>query len=146
MEYCEERRVAWARKEEEDEARKRDAKRKEDHWRLLRESVTFLRENDDKWHRRRIKEVANLKEEEKRDRLAICKEKKKKYGIKSMNKEESRRLKERTEERMMISEAKANYWKKYRSGGDGVEEDKHAKEWRKLKEGVISLEEKGGWI
>ena len=69
-----------------------------------------------------------------------------KYGIKSMNKEESRRLKERTEERMMISEAKANYWKKYRSGGDGVEEDKHAKEWRKLKEGVISLEEKGGWI
>ena len=75
MEYCEERRVAWAKKEEEDEARKRDAKRKEDHWRLLRERVTFLRENDDKWQRRRIKEVANLKEEEKRDRLAICKEK-----------------------------------------------------------------------
>ena len=62
LEYCEERRVAWARKEEEDEARKRDAKRKEDHWRLLRESVTFLRENEDKWQRRRIKEVTNLRE------------------------------------------------------------------------------------
>ena len=33
-----------------------------------------------------------------------------------------------------------------RTGGDGIEEEKNAKEWRKLKEGVIALEEKGGWI
>jgi hypothetical protein len=63
---------------------------------------------------RKIKEVDRIKEEEKRDRLAICKEKKKRYDIKKMNKEENRRSKERTDERILISQAKANYWKKYR--------------------------------
>ena len=63
---------------------------------------------------RKIKEVDRIKEEEKRDILAICKEKKKRYDIKKMNKEENRRSKERTEERILIFQAKANYWKKYR--------------------------------
>ena len=83
----------------------------------MRESGSFLKENDDKWQQRKIKEVDRINEEEKKDRLVICKEKNKKYGIKKMNKEENRRLKERTEERIMISQAKANYWKKYRGRG-----------------------------
>ena len=93
--------------------------KKESNWSLLRESMSFLKENESKWQHRRIKEVDRIKEEEKKDRLAICKEKKKRYGIKKMNKEENRRLKERTEERIMISKAKANYWKKYRGRGRG---------------------------
>ena len=72
--------------------------RKEANWSLLRESISFLKENEDGWQQRRIKEVDRIKEEEKKDRLEICKEKKKRYGIKKLNKEENRRLKERTEE------------------------------------------------
>ena len=41
LEYCEERRRSWA-KQEEDEARKKECKRKEEHWALLRESTEFL--------------------------------------------------------------------------------------------------------
>ena len=43
--------------------------------------------------------------------MAIIKEKKKMYGIKAMNKEETGRLKTRTAERIEISQAKSNYWK-----------------------------------
>ena len=80
-----------------------------------------------------------IKEEEKKDRLAICKEKKKRYGIKKMNKEENRRLKERTEERILISKAKANYWKKYRGRGERMKGDKEGDEienedtWKNLR-------------
>ena len=107
------------RQMEENEDRKREAMKKESSWSLLRESICFLKENGNKWQQRKILEVDRIKEEEKKDRLAICKEKKKKYGIKRMNKEENRRLKERTEERILISQAKANYWKEYR--GRGIE-------------------------
>ena len=57
--------------------------------------MDFLRENDAKWQTRRKEEVDRIKEEEKKDRLAICKEKKKIYGIKKLNKEENLRLKRR---------------------------------------------------
>ena len=58
--------------------------------------------------------MERIKNEEKADRLAISRQKKKKYGIKQLNKEENRRIKERTEERIHISQAKANYWKMHR--------------------------------
>jgi hypothetical protein len=35
-----------------------------------------------------------------------------------MSKDESRKLKTRTEERIEISQAKANYWKMFRDGGE----------------------------
>ena len=56
---------------------------------------------------------------EKEERLAIVKEKRKRYdyGIKTLSKKESRRLKARTEERIEIAQEKANYWKWYREGG-----------------------------
>ena len=105
-------RTASKMRQEEDEERKRDAQRKERSWSLLRTSMEYLKEKEECWQQRKIREVDKIKEEEKRDRLAICKEKKKRYGIKTMNKEEKKRLKQRTEERIIISQAKANYWKK----------------------------------
>ena len=113
---CEKASPLDKRQMDQDEDRKREATRKESNWSLLRESISFLKENENKWQQRRIKEVDRIKEEEKKDRLVICKEKKKKYGIKKMNKEDNRRLKERTEEKILISQAKAN-WKKYRGRG-----------------------------
>ena len=75
--YCEERRTDWRKQEEEDKARKETQMRKEEHWKLLRESVAFLKENERHWQQRRIKEVDRIKEEDKIDRLAVCKQKKK---------------------------------------------------------------------
>ena len=75
LEYCEERRSNWARGEQEDVARMKEKKRKEEHWGLLRESCKFLRENGEAWQQRKLKEVEKIKEEGKRDRLAFCKEK-----------------------------------------------------------------------
>ena len=112
LKYCEEMRTASKMRHEEDEERKRDAQRQERSWSLLRTSMEYLKEKEECWQQRKIREVDRIKEEEKRDRLAICKEKKKRYGIKTMNKEEKKRLKQRTEERIIISQAKANYWKK----------------------------------
>ena len=136
------------RQMEEDEDRKREAMKKESSWSLLRESICFLKENGNKWQQRKILEVDRIKEEEKKDRLAICKEKKKKYGTKRMNKEENKRLKERTEERILISQAKANYWKEYRGRGGRMEgEDiENDATWKRLKDVIQVLEERGRWI
>ena len=41
----------------------------------------FLRENVDIWRERKIGECERIREEEKKDRLAVAKEKKRKYGI-----------------------------------------------------------------
>ena len=123
LEYCEEKRREWRKQEEEDTARKEDAKRKEENWKLLRESISFLKKNESKWQHRKIKEVERIKNEEKADRLAISRQKKKKYGIKQLNKEENRRIKERTEERIHISQAKANYWKTKKGRRERLEGD-----------------------
>ena len=141
--YCEERRKEWRKQEEEDTTRKEMQMRKEEHWKLFRESVSFLKENERHWQQRKIKEVDRIKEEEKIDRLAVCKQKKRRYGIQRMSKEENKRMKERTEERIIISQARANYWKRHRGEGVG----KNDKEWSALREGILALEEdKGGWI
>ena len=60
-----------------------------------------------------------------------------------MSKEENKRMKERTEERIIISQAKANYWKRYRGEGEG----KHDKVWSTLGAGIMALKEnRGGWV
>ena len=41
--------------------------------------------------------------------MAISKEKKRRYGLNRLNKEENQRLKMRTEERLELDQAKTNY-------------------------------------
>ena len=108
----------------------------------MRESIKFLKENEKGWQQRRIGEVDRIKEEEKMERLAICKQKRKRYGIRKLNKEEQKRIRERTSERIEIAQAKANYWKLHRGGGVAT---KNAKEWERVRESIILLEEKGRW-
>ena len=93
LKYCEERRQEVKRSRDEDEARKSEAKSKEED---MRTSIEFLRSNEDKWRCRRIYECERIKKEDKKDRLAIAKEKKKRYGLKRLSKEENKRLKLRT--------------------------------------------------
>ena len=69
LRYCEARRNAWHAQEKEDQERRMEAGRREEHWRLLRESVRFLKENEKGWQQRKIKEVDRIKEEEKDERL-----------------------------------------------------------------------------
>jgi hypothetical protein len=47
-----------------------------------------------------VTECDRIREEEKKDRLAVVKEKKRKYGIKRLSKEENMRMNMRTEERL----------------------------------------------
>ena len=112
---------------------------------MLRESITFLKENEKKWQHRKIQEVERIRIEERSERLAICTQKKKRYGIKQLNKEENRRIKERTEERILVSQAKANYWKMHRGKETGYKE-LYKEHWSKLKDGILALEEEGSWV
>ena len=107
----------------------------------MREAIAFLKENSKKWKDRRNEESIRIREEEKRDRLAVVKEKKKRYGIKKINKEENMRLKMRTEERLLISKAKENLWKRHRGGREEEEEEKKA--WQMIEDCVKELEEDG---
>jgi hypothetical protein len=72
----------------EDEDRKDAARKKEESWDLMKEAVRFLKEKGDGWRERRIEECERIREEEKIDRLALVKEKKKRYGLKRLSKEE----------------------------------------------------------
>ena len=54
-----------------------------------------------------------IKEDEKRDRQAICKEKKMKYTLNKMSKEENSRMKLRTEERIILVRGRENLWKNF---------------------------------
>ena len=121
-----------------DEDRKREAKRKKEVWDLMRESMDFLSKNQEKWRERGIEESKRIKEEDKKDWLAIAKEKKKRYGIKVLSKEESRRLKMRTEERLEIAKAKENYWKKFRDikEEDTEMEEEERRAWRNVRIGI----------
>ena len=100
LRYCEEQREESLRRREEDEDRKKRALAKEKAWEMMRESVNFLKSNEERWRTRRIEECDRIREEEKRDRLAIAREKKKRYGLKKLSVEENRRLKRRTEDRL----------------------------------------------
>ena len=106
---------------EADEERMKEARQKEATWELMRASISFLKEKDGVWRSRRIEECNKIKEEEKRDRLAVVKMKKKRYGVKKMSKEENMRLKMRTEERPEIATANTNFWRNHRRQGQGEE-------------------------
>ena len=140
LKYCESRREEGKRIQDEDEERKLLAKEKEDHWRLLRLSIQYLKENEPKWRSRKIKECDRIREEEKADRLAIAKMKKKRYGVKGLSKEENGRMKQRTEERLEIARAKENLWKLHRGNGRGDRERCQA--WKQVQECIFTLEER----
>ena len=141
--YCVERREEAKRMKEGDEERKREFKRRKEVWDLMREAMEFLRKNKDKWKERKLEETKRIKEEEKRDRLAVVKEKKKRYNIQGLSREEGRRMKTRTEERLEIAKAKENYWKEFREvrEEDTEMEEDERQAWRNVKLGMDSFEE-----
>ena len=109
---------------------------------MMRESVEFLRSNNKKWKERRIEECDKIREEEKKDRLAVAKEKKRKYGLSRLSKEENMRMTMRTGERLEIAKAKENLWKKFREGkGEMEREEQEA--WGTLRSKILELEEEG---
>ena len=122
--------------------RERESPRKREVWDLMREAMEFLRKNKDKWKERRLGETKRIREEEKRDRLAVVKEKKKRYGIQGLSREEGRRMKMRTEERLEIAKAKENYWKEFREvkEEDTKMEEDERQAWRKVKLGMDTFE------
>ena len=83
--------------------------------------------------------------------MAIRKEKKRRYGLNRLNKEESMRLKRRTEERLELAQAKTNYWRWYSERGKGgMEEGKEPgggeeTMWYNLKEEIAALEGEEDW-
>ena len=64
-----------------DEERKKKAERREKQWELMRISTEYLKKHEAKWRTRKIEECERIKDEEKKDRLAIASEKKKRYGL-----------------------------------------------------------------
>ena len=87
---------------------------------------------------------------EKEERMSIIQEKRKRYGLKTLNKEENGRLKERTSERIEIAQAKSNYWKWFRDGGEevggGTKDEERREQLKTLKRKLMELEEDGDWI
>ena len=73
----------------------------------------------------------------------MVKEKKRKYGIKRLNKEENMRMTKRTEERLEIAKAKENLWRKHRGQGEMKTGEEDA--WETLREKIMELEEVGAW-
>ena len=99
--------------------------------------------HEERWRTTRIEECDRIREEEKIDRLAIAREKKKRYGLKKLSQEENRRLKGRTEDRLEIARAKENYWKRFRGKEEEDMEEEERKAWNAIKEGISTLEENG---
>ena len=75
-----------------------------------------LEENSEVWEKRTREETARIREEEKLERLEIVKEKKKKFQKGYLSKEETKKLKERTETFLELAELKQNLWRCYRDG------------------------------
>jgi hypothetical protein len=113
-----------------DKKRKENAERRERQWDLI--STEYLKQNEPKWRTKKIEECERIKEEEKKDRLAIVSQKKKRYGLKRLNKEANSRLKKRTEGRLELSQAKANYWKWHRGEGRAESKDDGAEGRREV--------------
>ena len=149
--YMEERRKEAQARLQEDGERKERAKQRKESYALLSASLEFLKKKEDKWRCRKIDECIRIREEEKKDRLAVCKEKKRRYGLRRLSKEENTRIKLRTEERMDIAKGKTNLWRKFGQGRedqdqDDMEEDEY-KAWEDVRSLVMVLEEEeGAWI
>ena len=109
-----------------------------------------MKENEVKWTTRKIKECERIKEEDKRDKLAIVKEKTRRYGLSKLNKEETQNLRMRTEERLELTQAKTNYWRWYREKGKrvlqgGKEPGREDTMWINLREEISALEGEEEW-
>ena len=116
LKYMEEKRKEDRERLSLEEGKKKEAKKKADSWALLRLSMKYLKEKDVAWRQRRIEECDKIREEDKRDRLAVAREKKKRYGINKISKDENTKIKKRTEERLDIAKAKENLWKRLGTG------------------------------
>jgi hypothetical protein len=146
LKYMEDRREERRERLQEDQARKERARKRHESFGLLKLSLDFLRQREDAWRSRRIDECERIKEEEKRDRIAVCKEKKRWYGMRKLSKEENKQIKMRTEERMDIARGKTNLWRKFGLGRDqGKIKDDELETWGEVKRLVIELEEEGEW-
>jgi hypothetical protein len=66
--------------------------------------------------------------------------------LKRLSKEENKRLKSRTEERIKIARAKENYWKKYRDRNDKRYEQGGEGGKINVEKGILMFEEDGAWI
>ena len=135
-------------RQQEDEARRGRAKKRHESFELLRTSLNFLREREEKWRTRKIAECERIKEEEKKDRLAMAKEKKRWYGQQRLSKEENKRIKMRTEERLDIARGKTNLWRKFGLGRLTQEvKDEELDAWEEIQRLVLELEEEDGdWM
>ena len=143
LKYMEEKRTEARDMLAVDEERRRESKRKKDSWALLRASIDFLKENEGKWRQRRIEECEKIKEEETRDRLAVSREKNKRYGLNKLSKEENMRIRLRTEERLELARGKENLWKKFREEQETPEMSEGEKDaWENLKKSIMDIEEK----
>jgi hypothetical protein len=149
LRYMEEMREEARERLMKDEERKGKARQREESWDLMREAVKYLRENTDRWRERKIQECDKIREEDKRDRLAVAKEKKKRYGVKRLSKDENQKLTRRTEDRLEIAKAKENLWRQFRErkeSEDKVMEEEEEDAWKSLKKGIMELEEeRGNW-
>ena len=142
LEHMEMRRKEAKARMEADEERKEDAKKKAERWALLRRCLEYLAANEEGWRTRRLEEVERVKEEEKRDRLAVVRLKKMRYGIGRLNKEEASRMKSRSEERILLARGRENLWKKFqgpRKPTSMKEED--IETWECLQKTIGELEE-----
>ena len=146
LKYMEDRRQEARDQHIEDEERKARSRKRRESFELLRTCLDYLKEKEDVWRMRKIDECERIKEEEKKDRLAVCKEKKRWYGIKKLSKEENAKLKMRTEERLEISRGKTNLWRKFGTGREwkGMKEEER-ETWEEVRRLTIELEEEGEW-
>ena len=108
----------------------------------MREAIDFIKKNGKGWVERRSRECERIREEEKLDRLAVVKQKKRRYGTNKLSKEENSRLRLRTEERVLLAKARENLWKRYR-GEDGVGDDE-GEAWEVIRRGVAEIDEEEG--
>ena len=111
----------------------------------MKEAVKFLKENSDSWRERRIEECERIRLEEKEDRFAVIRMKKKRYGLTTLSKEERMRLKGRTEEKLLLAKAKSNLWKMVRDPAEKAMKEEEAEAWRKLGEGAEEFMEEA-WV
>ena len=143
--YMEERREESRILMQKENERKEEAKKKKESWELMRKCIDFLKADGDRWRERKIKECDRIREEEKKDRLAVVRVKKRKYGLTRLSKEENKRMSLRTEERREISKAKENLWRHYRDEGKRQKIGKEEEDaWETLKTTLMELEEEDG--
>ena len=108
----------------------------------MRTAISFIKENGRGWVERRFRECERIREEEKKDRMAVIKQTKKRYGVGKLSKDENSKLKMRTEERILLSKAKENLWKRYRGRAGHEEGEEDA--WDQIRRGLEELDEEEG--